>query len=44
MLQLKFQTLTPAQCAAVEAADTETLEEWTVALLTVPTAEALFES
>ena len=41
MLQLKFQTLTPEQTAAVNAADADTLERWTIEILTASSIEAL---
>ncbi len=39
MLQLKFQPISAAHLAAVQAADLDTLERWTIAILTAPTAD-----
>ncbi len=43
MLQLKFQSVSTAHLATVQAADLPTLERWTVAILTAQTAEQVFQ-
>ena len=41
MLTLKFQTLTSQHMAQIEAADEDTLERWTIEMLTAGSVDAL---